>query len=284
VVNFRSVLRAVAICVPLAYFSLGAGLKENIIIALLPAGLVVWRYFNNLVSRMVLVGMMFILLAVITSFVTFYRERVWIGKSDASIAEIVQEYSESAGSEGFQDSVADGLNIFLIRSNATYHHGWAISLADTDGFIPREMFAPLTYVFIPRFLWPGKPEITPGLEHSARLFGDRYIFASSSSTAAGYFPALYMGGGIPIILLGAALLGWMIARLSAFVVRYGNIYSSTIFYWGMVLFALRLDETWPVYALSGPIVNVVYIMFFGWLIMFFLHGGGLGKRKDAGAK
>ena len=44
------------------------------------------------------------------------------------------------------------------------------------------------------------------------------------------------------------------------------------FAWMMFEFALRLDETWPEFAFSGPLISAVYVAAFGAIIALLAEG------------
>ena len=276
----RVILQTAVMSAPLIYLALGTAMKEAIIVAILPMVIVFWRRFNYNAARVVLIGLMCVSAAIATNFVEFYRERNWVMGETLSIFQALRSYSLDRPSRTSEGGVEGGLQDFLIRSNATYHRGWAIDLAEQDGYIPEQIFGALAYAFIPRFIWPEKPDIEPGQEHSGRLFGEAYRLSTTSSTAAGFFPALYMGGGWIAVFIGAWFTGWMVGLLTRFLNRTGNPYSISAFGWIVLLYALRLDETWPVYALSSPIISFVYVIALGSVIVTIAEFLGSPRGND----
>jgi len=74
-----------------------------------------------------------------------------------------------------------------------------------------DQFRLLPWVFVPRFLAPGKPEMTKtGREFNVKLNGN-----DRSSTGQGIFASGYYAGGIFGLILASALCGWVIALSSA---------------------------------------------------------------------
>jgi hypothetical protein len=286
-------IRTALMTLPLAFLALGSGMKEAVIVSFLPLMIVYWRRLDHIVTRVALMVGMALAAALITSFVSSYRDRVWVGDEQVSSWTVLSDMF-SDGPYGGTQLAEHGVGDFVMRSNATYHRGWAVDMADQDGYLPGPIFGELAVIFIPRFLWPEKPDIEPGQEHSARLYGDEYRLSSTSSTAAGLFPALYLGGGWIAFIVASIVLGWALGRLHTGLVRFGNPFSLSAFSWILLLYALRLDETWPIYALSGPLISFVYVIIVGSVVLAFARlveprATALAKRpgsegRDMGAR
>ena len=171
----------------------------------------------------------------------------------------MRNYSENVSREGFTATSGKGVEQFLERANASSYRGWAVSRADEYRYEPGLVFKPLTYVFIPRMIWPEKPLIRQGWQYSGLVFGSSYTVWSDSSTAAGYYSALYLGGGWIAVFLGASAIGVMMAALMRFAWQLGGQQLLSLYSFSMIAYALRLDEAWPVGAISGPIISFVYV-------------------------
>ena len=257
--KLQGVLFALLLGVPYVVMALGAGMKENLIVSLIPLAIRAWQTYQGRFARVSLVLAGVVALSLITSFVSLYRNYVWYQLSDVSEYEVIQELALSSD---LSDVVVTGGQMFMQRTNAMYHRGWAVDLGDQLGTRPKDIFGPLLYIFIPRFIWHDKPLIQPGLEHSALVFGDEFLVWSTSSTAAGFFPALYMGGGYLAVIFCSLGLGWMVAMTQRAVAASRIEYAASIYGMSIFLYALRLDEDFPVYMLSAPIINAVYILAF----------------------
>jgi len=259
----RSVLLVVLLGLPYVFLALGSGMKENLIVSLLPLAVRMWQTYRSLSARVGLIVVGLLVLSLIASFVSLYRDYVWYQQSETSAIAVLQELASSPDPV---ELVATGGQVFLHRINALYHRGWAVDIGDNLGARPDAIFGPLLYIFIPRFVWPDKPLIQPGLEHSALVFGEDFLVWSTSSTAAGFFPALYMGGGYLAVIVASLGLGWMVARLQQVVAAARIAHAASIYGMYMCLYALRLDENFPVYMLSSPIIVVVYTLAYSIII------------------
>lgn len=248
--------------IPFIWLASDSGMKQNAILSLIPSAVMTWRFVRHplLRSTMVVAGVM--ALALIASYVNFYRNEVWIPQSRglAGSDTVAQDFLREIGKKGAWEVSGSGLAAFIKRSDASYAHGWAISLADQDGFQPRLVFEPLTYVFIPRLLWPDKPAIRQGWEYSGLVFGQRYISWSSSSTAAGLYPGMYLGFGWLAVLFGSLLAGGLLAWATRVAARLGGPLTAGLYIFAMFPFMLRMNATWTVGALAGPIVNALYVV------------------------
>lgn len=261
---FHKLILTVLMSVPFVVASAGTGMKEEIILALLPGGIAAWQTTRNRALRLGVVLFGLAGLGLITSYVNYYRAEVWYaGRDDVETAQVVEGFIAKRGEggqfgeSGKRESSEDGLTTFLGRNNASWHRGWAVSIADERGNYPELVFSPLLYVFVPRILWADKPAIRQGWEYSGLVYGQRYIAWSTSSTAAGLYPSLYLGGGWIALCIGALSVGLLIAFMTRLVARIAGVTAGGLYIFSMLPFVLRLDETWTVGAVSGPIISGV---------------------------
>jgi hypothetical protein len=264
----------ILLSVPFLYASLGSGFKENVIFAGLPVAIVAWREMRSRQERIALILVGALLVGIVTSYIQYFRERVWTRGESMSIMDVTRDYMEH---ERYQDDATAGMPLFLARNNAMYHHGWSTDLGDNEEVRAAEVFAPLVYIFIPRFLWPEKPDINPGADHSERIWGSHYVLVTNSATAAGLYPAAYMATGYAGVIGIAIATGALMAFLYYLISRYASGFSTGIYAWLLFLTALRLDENWPVYVLSAPIINAVYAVALGAMAAVF-SGAGVSVR------
>jgi hypothetical protein len=260
--DLARLLATIALSVPFVLMASGTGMKENIILATVPAAVMTWRYFHHPLARTGMVAAGLVALALITAYVNLYRSEVWVPQSRglAISQSVPQDFVEEVRSVGLAHAVGDGLGAFIKRSDGSYAHGWAVSIADDQAFHPKLVFAPLAYVFVPRVLWPGKPLIQQGWEYSGLVFGENYISWSGSSTAAGFYSALYLGLGWPAVVLGALMAGMLLAAMSRLALRFGGPLAAGLYIFSMVPFMLRMNANWTVGVLSGPIIGLVYVL------------------------
>lgn len=244
---------------PFVYVALGSGMKENIILALIPTAYMLWHYSPRRGPRVALCAVAVLVIALVASYISFFRDEVWYADTAADQSAVLGNYLDAVDADGLGATIASGLEEFLARNDAAPYRGWAIAISDAEGYQPRLVFAPMLEVFVPRVLWPGKPAIRQGWEYSGLVFGPRYAAWNESSLSAGFFPALYLGYGWLAVVLGAVGVGWMMALLTRLALRLGGPLLVGLFTLAMVPYALRLDEAWTVGAFSGPVITLVYI-------------------------
>jgi hypothetical protein len=246
--------------IPFVGTALLSGMKESIIVSLIPALYIAWTIAPSKAARLGILATIVLLFGVITSFVTYYRGEAWVGKRSLTETQAIGEFSKNMRDEGVEQTVLDGVKGFFQRANSSADRGWAISLADEYGYEPGLVFSPMLYVFIPRMFWPDKPLIQQGWQYSGLVFGPRYMEDSGSSTAAGLYPAFYLGYGWIAVVTGALFIGFMMSGLFRLAWRFGGPLMVGMYGFSLVNFALRLDETWTVGALSGPVITLVYLL------------------------
>lgn len=264
VVRVRNGLRRLVLVstmsAPFILLAAGTGMKENIILAILPTAIVVWRFFRHPIVRVAFVPVGIVTLGLITSYVNFYRATVWNSDTQESSEYVLQNFVDQARKSGIDNTTSAGVEGFIKRNNASIHRGFAVSIADEQRLYPSLVFSPLIYVFVPRILWPEKPLIRQGWEYSGVVFGQQYISLSDSSMAAGLYPSLYLGGGWSAFILGAILIGALLAIMTRIALRFGGTMAASLYIFSMLPSIIRLDETWTVGAVTGPVISCAYVL------------------------
>lgn len=254
-------IAVVVLSVPFAALASHSGMKQNIILAIVPSAVMAWRRFRHPAVRMGMVVAGLLALALITSYVRLYRAEVWQRESMGLpvSANVPQDFVKEIQTDGIARTLGAGLSDFIQRADASYRQGWAVSIADEQAFHPELVLAPLTYVFVPRMLWPAKPRNLQGAEYTALVTGARFA-PGGSSTAVGLYPGLYLGYGWPAFLAGALFAGILLAGMTRVVLRLGGPFAAGLYIFAMLPFMLRMGENWPVDDLSLPIINAVYVI------------------------
>lgn len=257
----QNVFVPLALCVPLLLASIGTATKENIIISLLPVAIGLFTVVRQMWHRVILFLLMFVLFCLLTVFVNVQREARGEDESISAITALERTVEEFRfGDEPWTNALKNALS----RKNLLEATAWSFAIVENSGHA--EMFSPdnSLEMFIPRVLWAEKPDFVPGRDFSELLFGDSS--ARSTSTASGYFSALYLGGGVISMLIYSALTGVLYAVSLALVIRFGNPFAQVIFLSGMLYKGLRLDEAWPVYEFAGNISALLLSIVLGYFI------------------
>lgn len=246
---------------PFLMVSAGSGMKESIIVAILPLGAFVWASIRSLITRSIFVLASIVGLSLVTSYIGYFRDAVWLDRSGTATTEqALLDYFDAMQREGVVSTVAEGWTRFLKRNNASIARGWAVAIADEQAMQPELVFGPLAYVFIPRMLWPEKPANRQGWEYSGLVFGPAFTEWSDSSTAAGFYSSLYLGFGWTAYVVGAVLAGYLLAKTAVVAKRWGGDFAVGLFGLALVPYALRMDEQFPVGVFSAPIIMLAYIL------------------------
>lgn len=246
---------------PFLLASVGTGMKESIILALLPVGAIMWARVRSAPGRLIIVGAGIVGLALITSYVGYFRDSVWRDRTGTvTMEEAMTGYLDEVKWNGANTAIGNGVTKFLARSNLSVARGWAVAIADEQGLQPELVFGPLVYVFVPRVLWPDKPAIRQGWQYSELVFGPAYTNWSDSSTAAGFYSALYLGSGWFAFVAGALLAGYLVAKATIVAQRLGGDLAAGLYVLTLAPFALRMDEQWTVGVFSAPIITLVYVL------------------------
>ena len=245
---------AVVLGLPLAYLALHGGMKENIILPLLPSAFFAWTACKSRLSRVLLLSCGFAVLCVLQVYVKMTRTLVWVHGQQLSTNELVETFLASTDSE----ALLGGLDSTASRVNLTNIHAWTMTIADNSGFLPDEVFGGLASIFVPRLIWPDKPSYQPALEQTNRIYGlKKHMY---TSTAAGFVTELYLGGGLIVAFLGSVCFGLGIGLLQRLVSRISTPLAVQVQNFSLFILALRLDEDPVVYAFSKPAFFVVFII------------------------
>lgn len=244
---------------PYLLIAISAGMKETLILALLPAAVLLWMAVPNILGRVTIVSGASVLLALVTAFVGYTRAENWYSDKEKSSGELVEGFATSLASSGAGSVLNDGIKTFLARSNGSAYRGWAVAVAEERGSHPELVFWPLTYVFIPRILWPDKPLLNIGQQYSGVVFGERYTWVSSSSTAIGLYSSFYLGGAWLGWIIGSVSLGALLAFATKVARRVGGAYFAGVFGLSLVPYVLKLDEVSSVGAITTPIISLAYM-------------------------
>src|SRR5262249_32360165 len=152
--------------------------------------------------KILLLSVGFAVLCVLQVFVQIVRDRVWSKGQDLSTDQVIEIFMDSTDLETLFGAVNRTAN----RVNLTNTHAWTMVIADNVGFLPEQIFGGLASIYVPRIIWPEKPEYRPGFEHTKRVFGAKKRL--QTSTASGFVTELYLGGGLIAAILGSVCFGF----------------------------------------------------------------------------
>ncbi len=265
---------AVLMGLAMALLALNKGMKSEMFFPLVPAAILFWTAYRNALLRAAFVGLAVTVLALSQLYVHHVRQVAWHSEGIERMSPIVLMVGFLAELPTFD--LRDAWNSASSRLNMTVAHATTVTLADSNGFEPINVFGPIPGTFVPRFLWPGKPVLQPGAQHTARILGTHVpVSEIRSATAAGFSTELYLGGWWAGAVLGMLAYGFLLASAQRWALRtspgFGHLaFCFLAFYW-----AFRFDEHHVVYSYTA----IAFMVAFLWALR--LAAGALGLKSIA---
>ena len=252
-------IKAVLLSLPLSFLALTGGMKEYIFLPLVPSAIIAWLTFSGVTARFGMVIMGIIVLGFAQIYVFYVRETSWkIEDSSYSFTQLAL----GAFANLDEDLALMGINSIMSRINMSSPHAMTVALAERDGFIPVEIFGGIPAAFIPRILWPDKPILRPGAEHTQRIRGSTQdILDVNTATAAGFFTELYLGGGVLAFIFFSVLYGFLLGRIQLSILTQLPVAATAVFTYMMFYSAIRFDEFSIAYALTGMVMSYIIMLF-----------------------
>lgn len=275
--SFRSRWRrfgmAVVLALPLCLAAMNSGMKSEIFLPLVPSFMILWRNFSHIGARAVLVAAALGLFAIGGLYTNYVRTYIWKSGQQESPVQIAQAVYDSITAENFTKAMAGVMG----RVNYAMAHAITMAVVDRDGFYFEEVYMPLPVIFIPRLLWPDKPAIQPGAAHTRRILGSsKDLSEMTSSTAAGLYAEMYLGGGYLVMMLSAIVYGALVGKLQLWVLRRLPALATALMAYFLFYQSLRFDEAAVLYVYNGIILFVVTL----WLVMQVLYPGYRPGRPE----
>ena len=176
---------------------------------------------------------------ILNPFVTFAR--VAVGRAAATdlsqALDLVAQFNAKGGT--VQDVQFPKAQLWWTR--LAYSNVELFAMRQYDSGHPGTTFALAPYTLLPRFIDPDKPIMTPGLEFTYQITGDRYMISSTGLGALGegYWNGGWLGVGVVGVVMGV-----LFAVLSHFSIR---ILEARIFMFlpmsmAGIIMGLRIDD------------------------------------------
>jgi hypothetical protein len=254
---FICLMKSVSMAFPLSFLAWSGGMKEFIFLPFIPTALLAWLIFDGRLARLLMMVIAVSVLGLAQLYTSYVRVTAWLADSSYSTVELVVGAVTSLD----EDSAAFGLNEIMSRLNSTRAHAITVALAESGGFIPREIFGGIITSFVPRIFWDEKPILRPGADHTSRISG--YVQTRdevTTGTSAGFFTELYLGGGIVGVFLFSVLNGFVIGRIQLSILFRQSGSASAIFSFMMFYYAIRYDEQSISYVLTGLALSYIMLL------------------------
>lgn len=252
----RCVFLPTLLSLPLVYGSLETGMKENVVFALLPIAMGVFVVVKGAWKRTLVGLMMLTVLCLITVFVGIQRNANWNAREGLSVSQV---FDRSVDAFRLEKTLwLTALENLLSRKNPLEMNAWSFAIVENVGH-PEEFSPSKAYLmFIPRILWPEKPEFRPASDFSNIVLGGDA--GNYTATAAGLFSAMYLGSGLWGVLIFSILIGALLALSLSVVIRFGSSFAQVLLLAASLDRALRLDEGWPLHEFGYIYVLLVVIL------------------------
>jgi hypothetical protein len=210
-------------------------------------------------------------LAAVTGFVVFillflipfantWREMNWYRQENAKIAEVASQVSLQWQSQGVAKTGIDSSAQWLARNSTSAQGGLVMELADRDGFIGPELLKGWTVIFVPRFLWPEKPNYIPGAWFTWYLGRASSPETATSATGMMLFTELYWMFGAAGMVAWTAFITILLFAVYRYLVKKsttGPAYLGGLYC--MLMMTPMFEEQSTIYVLSSPIILLVYV-------------------------
>lgn len=162
--------------------------------------------------------------------------------------EIILDYSRLVEVDPFEENVQSAIVRFSYVNAATRAISWH------DGGEPGNSLDNIFYVFIPRLIWPDKPEITRiGIEFSIKAMGN-----PNTSTAPGIFPDVYWAlgwPGVPLLMIPVGIIFSLTSKYALWVLDNSlwQFFPAVLY---CMIMGLRMDGFYVV-DVAGPLPFVL---------------------------
>ena len=266
---------AMAALVPFLVLALRSGMKGEVALVMLPILLPVFRRMT--VVRFVFLGafMLFVLLFLFP-FSEAWRHAnwaAWRGYENAGIPVVASRVFDQWADNGLVETAARSLASWATRGSSAEAGGLVMQLAERDGFIGPVLLEGLVTIFVPRVLWPDKPRYMPGAWFTWYL-GQASSPATATTATAMMLPTeLYWMFGLRGVVFGMSFLAVLyfvvwerLRRLS----RTGLVPMLALF--ALLARSAGMEEVHTIYAVSAPVILLVYVIAFDWLQKLLMPG------------
>lgn len=262
--NRRSVLAILALA-PTMVFALNSGMKGEF-------ALVMWPILLPILRRMTLhrfaflggVGVFVVLF--LFPFNNAWREANWFQNQRASVGEVASRVVLSWEQVGFLETSAVSTAQWLSRGSSADIGGLVMQMAEQDGLLGPVLIEGLTSIFVPRILWPSKPNYIPGAWFTWYLGKADSPETATTATAMMLPTELYWMFGLMGVVLGMAFISFLYFKVWRFLVQAStNRLIPAVALFVLIARSSGMEEVHTIYAVSSPIILVVYVLIFDWL-------------------
>jgi hypothetical protein len=247
---------------PFFYLALLTGMKSEIGIVSLPILLPIVRQLTLKRMFLLIIFILFLILFVFP-FSQAWRQINWLAQEGVGIFGVATEVGRQLSGTGLLAIAAESISHWLLRGSSSQQGGLVMQLAERDGFLGPILIEGLMGIFIPRFLWSEKPLYMPGAWFTWYLGYAASPEEATTSTAMMLPTELYWMFGAAGVIIGMtilALLYFMCWRIIWHRSTKGVVPAIALF--ALLARSSNLEEAHTIYAISSPLIVIVYIIAF----------------------
>jgi len=264
-VSKHKLLLAVFLLLPYLYNSFKTGMKESMIIALIPVIIDFYFRFGSITKKIILSFIGAFVFVGFSIFSNVTRAISWGSDRSVGLIELISNF-KSQFKNVEADFIFANLEQALKRITPLFYQGWTISLNYTDIKLSG-LFTNVFTLLVPRFLWSGKPLNNPEYEMTVIFYGPE--IAKSTSEASGLYSEIFIKEGSLIFILTCIFLGWVIAKLQKISLSYGNHLTASVFNFILLFSTLRFHEFYFTALFPGLLIKFIYIFAYCFAINLF---------------
>lgn len=250
---------------PLFILALKSSMKAEIALVFFPLLLPIARRMTAGRLTFVFSFLIFVVLFVFP-FSQAWREANWVqggGSQKVGISEVAANVANLWEKDGILETAQISTARWLSRGSTSQSGGLVMQIAERDGFIGPVLIQGLTSILVPRFLWPDKPTYAPGAWFTWYLGQADTPETATTSTAMMLGTELYWMFGVAGVILGMSLIAVLNFKVWRFLVK-GSVKGLVPM---VALFAMMgrtggLEEVHTIYAISSPVILLVYVVLF----------------------
>lgn len=257
---------------PLLLLALKSGMKAEVALVFFPLFIPILRRLTA--TRLSFIaGFLVFALLFIFPFAETWRNENWragaSAKQQATIQEVADKVADSWARDGVLETAYSSSAKWLSRGSSAEQGGLVMSLAERDGFIGPILIEGLATIFVPRFLWPDKPTYAPGAWFTWYLGNAESPEEATTSTAMMLATELYWMFGVAGVVVGMALISFWYFRVWNFLIAKSRVnLIATLALFALLARSAGMEELHTIYAISSPIILLVYVLLFSAIINF----------------
>jgi hypothetical protein len=263
----HNLIRAFFMLSPFIAISIKTGMKESIIVFLIPILIDLFYRYKTIAARLLLIFCSFISFLFFTLIADFIRLNYWGTKQILSISSVYNYLISTIKTINFEFGFAL-VSKALLRISPLFYQGWTVSLTYLKDIHYTSLFSNILAMFIPRFLWPTKPLNNPEHEMTVIFYGDK--IAETTNEASGLYSELYLKEGFIGFVLISFLLGLYIFLLQKIVFKIKNKLAFNVFNFMLIYFSFRLHEYYFNAIFPGFLLYLIIVIIITGLVNLFI--------------